>query len=335
MLIMTSLIVILPTAVVVPYVNPQEHEVSQTTTEKTENNSIDETIILDQSTEVSVYRTQKDVVEKLPLEHYVVGVVASEMPEEFEKEALKAQALSARTYITSLLLNPDHSVPQKADVTDTVTHQVFSSTADLKEKWGANYIQKINKIKEAVHDTQGQVIVYEDRLITASYFSTSNGFTENSEDYWSAELPYLRSVESPWDKDSPKASNQTVIPVSVFEEKLSVDLEQEPDLEASISERTNGDRVRQVTLNGKELTGKQIREKLNLPSSDFHWKKKGDHIVISSEGYGHGVGMSQYGANGMAKSGKTYQEIIQHYYTGVKIVDNEKFLLEISKVNQS
>lgn len=279
--------------------------------------------------EVAVFRMEKKQVEKLPLEKYVVGVVASEMPRDFEKEALKAQALTARTYIVNQMLNGNNAeLPGGALVTDTENHQVYKSDEELKKIFGADYQWAINKITEAVNETKGQIITYEGSPIVASFFSTSNGYTENSEAIWLNAVPYLQSVESPWDLQSPKFGGQKVFTVSEFEQKLGVQLSNNKSI-GNIVERTAGKRVGKVDINGKVLQGKEIREKLGLKSTDFTWERKGDKIIVNTRGYGHGVGMSQYGANGMAAEGKTYKDIIDHYYKGVEISNSESILTKI------
>lgn len=284
----------------------------------------------DLGVEVAVYRTASRAMETLPIEDYVVGVVAAEMPADFEMEALKAQALTARTYIVKQMLTQNTvGLPEGADTADTELHQVYKNETELRNLWKTDYSWKIKKIKDAVGQTAGQILTYDGEPITATFFSTSNGFTENSEDYWSNSFPYLRSVESPWDKSSPKFSDQKVFTIAEFESKLGVKLENKKSV-GTITERTAGQRVAKVKINSKELTGKEIREKLGLKSSDFTWTVKGDSIVINTKGYGHGVGMSQFGANGMAESGKNYQEIVKHYYKGVEITASDTMLAQIT-----
>ena len=282
------------------------------------------------SIEVAVYRTSKQVVEKLPLEEYVRGVVASEMPADFAKEALKAQALTARTYIVKQMMSDEKmKLPEDAIVADTEFYQVYKGDEELKKTWGPDYNWKIKKIEEAVQETSGQILTYEGTPIDATFFSTSNGFTENSEAIWLNSLPYLKSVESPWDKNSPKFSGQKVIPISEFESKLGVKVPSDGNI-GEVTEFTAGKRVAKVDINGKEISGTDIREKLGLMSTDFTWERKGNDIVIHTEGYGHGVGMSQYGANGMAEEGKKYQDIVQYYYQGVEIAASDSFITTIT-----
>lgn len=285
----------------------------------------------DAGVEVAVYRFAKSKIEKLGLEDYLVGVVASEMPADFQEEALKAQALTARTYIVKQMMSKENhrGLPQGAQVGDSEMDQVYSSDEELRKEWGADYSWKRKRILKAVRATSGQVLTYSGQPIQATFFSTSNGYTENSEDYWPSLLPYLRSVPSPWDKNSPKFNNQQIFSANDFEAKLGVHLPSGSTI-GKIVARTAGKRVAKVDFNGKILSGKQIREKLGLKSSDFTWVRKGSNIIIETKGYGHGVGMSQYGANGMAAAGKTYKDIVQHYYKGVEITSAESMLAMIT-----
>ncbi|WP_234402412.1 stage II sporulation protein D [Oceanobacillus damuensis] len=265
---------------------------------------------------VAVMRSTVDTVEDIPLETYVAGVVASEMPAEFELEALKAQALAARTFTVNHLLHGEDA--SSYDLTDTVQHQVYKNEQELQKQWGTEYTEKMNKIKEAVNATKGQILTHNDAPITAAFFSTSNGYTENSEDYWENELSYLRSVESPWDTESPKYLGQHTFTISQIEEALEVELPNDSPLFIEL-ERTGSDRVSEIGIEGYTFTGRDIREKLDLQSSDFEIKQNNGHLIFTTEGYGHGIGMSQYGANGMAKEGKTYEEIVKYYYQDIDI----------------
>ena len=283
---------------------------------------------------VSVYRSNQNAIENVPLEEYVIGVVASEMPVQFEMEALKAQALTARTFIVKQMLTPtDINIPNNAMVTDTILHQVYKNNTELKEQWGNDYEWKMARIKEAVIATEGQILTFDGQPITASFFSTSNGYTENSEDYWQNQIPYLRSVESPWDKDSPRYQGQTKLTTKEFEDKLGVSLPQGNTI-GEIVERTSSNRVAKVKINNTVLTGRDIREKLDLDSTDFSWRRAGSEIIIETKGWGHGVGMSQYGADGMAKEGKKYTDIIKHYYQGVSISKIDPFVGKFTAKNE-
>ncbi|MCM3567280.1 stage II sporulation protein D [Neobacillus mesonae] len=284
----------------------------------------------DPAVEVAVYRSGKSKIEKVQLEDYLVGVVAAEMPADFNEEALKAQALAARTYIVNRLISKDQlGVPKGATVTDTTIHQVYKNDAEQRRDWGKDYTWKKKKIVEAVRSTSGQILTYKEKPIDALFFSTSNGYTESSEDYWGGSIPYLKSVSSPWDKGTEKFIHKEQIPVSQFESKLGVNIGSGGTI-GKIIARTEGKRVAKVDFNGKILTGKDIREKLGLRSTDFSWERKGGSILITTKGFGHGVGMSQYGANGMAEEGKDYKEIVQHYYKGVQIKSANNMLATVT-----
>lgn len=326
-MIIAIVILILP-AVLVAFIAKKEEAPQSETVSSTKVETVNEHIFTNDDISIAVYRSKEERIEKHPLEQYVVGVVASEMPVQFELEALKAQALAARTYIVRQMLSEtDIILPEGAIVTDTIIHQVFQNEQELQDRWGKDYQWKIEKIKEAVAATSGQILTYKGEPIEASFFSTSNGYTENSEDYWQNNIPYLRSVASPWDRHSPKYKTTTTMPVSQFEQRLGVKVTSETV--GDIIERTTSNRVKKVSINGKQFSGREIREKLELNSTDFTWRKAGNEIVIETKGWGHGVGMSQYGAEGMAKEGKTYEEIVRYYYQGVDITSIDQFVQKL------
>ncbi|MEX2105191.1 MAG: stage II sporulation protein D [Bacilli bacterium] len=284
--------------------------------------------------QVSVYVSKEGKVIHLPMEDYIRGVVAAEMPANFEPEALKAQALAARTFIVRRIVDKDFStLPKRAKelnamVTDTVSDQVYISDESLRQKWGLlTYSFNMKKLKDAVQDTEGQVITYEGRPIEASFFSTSNGYTENSEDYWNQSLPYLKSVESPWDEVAPKFKQTVTFPINEVNQKLGSDLVAVPVMAGSgtssiqVLEQSEGKRIKKVKIGSKILTGREVRERLGLNSSHFAAQVRKDNVSFTTYGLGHGVGMSQWGANGMAKQGKTAEEIVKYYYRGVSIHD--------------
>lgn len=323
--ILTIVILIIPTMLVLAFQGNGAGEVMNSTFVQTAN-TMSEVAELPENATIAVFRTKTGVIEQTDFEDYIIGVIASEMPADFSLEALKAQALTARTYILKLMLNPaDTNLPDGSIVSDTITHQVYHNDSELRAIWGNDYDWKITRISEAVQATRNQIITYNGDPITATFFSTSNGFTENSEDYWQNAIPYLRSVESPWDKESPKYSAIKTVSAQQFYDALGVKLPSDGTV-GQISARTKSGRVASASINGKTFTGREIREKLDLDSSDFRWKRNGNSVVIETKGWGHGVGMSQYGADGMAKAGKNYQEIIMHYYNGVQISSIKPYL---------
>ncbi|MEH6938262.1 stage II sporulation protein D [Bacillus sp. JJ664] len=324
-----SVVIILPTLLVLPFHSQTDGKLTdqlQYNANQVEAASKNKNELV----EISVYRTKTKKVEKLPIEEYVLGVVASEMPAIFEPEALKAQSLSARTFIVKRL-EEGTELDEGGIVNDTVQFQVFQDRDDLKKKYGADYDSKIKKLEDAVKATEGQILTYDGQPITASFFSSSNGYTENSEEYWKNSLPYLKSVASPWDSVAPNYIAKKAFSVKEFETKLGISLTSKSSVGKVIS-RTKSNRVEQVAFGKTILTGKEIREKLELRSTDFSWERKDDQIIITTKGYGHGVGMSQYGANEMAKQGKLYDEIVKYYYKDISITSlNKKDFEELSE----
>jgi stage II sporulation protein D len=292
--------------------------------------------------EVSVYLSQSGQIETLPLEEYVSGVLAAEMPADFELEALKAQAVAARTFIVRRLLAGDHSgVPAaEADVSDTVSHQAYVSRATLERDWTSGDKRAgLAKLRRAVLETRGIIMTYKGQPITASFFASSGGYTENSEDYWNAAVPYLRSVASPWELQiTPDLAVTYTFSTSELRSKLGLNSADLPaaanlassgkalpvsasnaGLPAEVLSLTAGHRVKKISIGGTVFTGREVREKLGLRSSQFTWKRKDGKVLITTYGNGHGVGMSQWGANGMAENGRTAEQIVTHYYTGTKV----------------
>lgn len=265
------------------------------------------------NTMVKVYRTKTKEIEVVPLEEYVMGVVAGEMPASFNKEALKAQAVAARSYIMYKISKNKNT---KYDVVDTVTNQVYLNDSELKKKWGKNYEEYKTKIKSAVSDTAYQYITYNGQIAEALFFSTSSGRTENSEDVFVSKVHYLKSVDSSWDKISPVFSVQEEFEINDFLKKLHLDSTNKVNIK--VLNKTSSGRVQKISVNGTTFTGSNFVNLLGLRSVNFsvNVDKK---IIITTKGYGHGVGMSQYGAEGMARAGYTYDEILKHYYTDVKI----------------
>lgn len=325
-----AFVLILPAAIVFPFSGEQQSE--PTASKPAASHEKESKTVSPKTTPltVSVYRSQDQKVKSMPLEQYVTGVVASEMPAKFEEEALKAQALAARTYIVNFLLqSPDMNLPKKAQVTDTEMNQVYHDDHELKKEWGKDYDWKMAKITKAVDATEGEIITYDDKPITPSFFSTSNGYTENSEDYWKNASPYLKSVKSPWDRESPKFQSNKEMSVQAFDDKLGVEISNNGTI-GDVVKTTPGHRVGKVKIDGKSFTGRDIREKLDLRSSDFTIKRDGDRVTIATKGFGHGVGMSQFGANGMAKEGKNYKQIVEHYYQGVAISNAQPYTAKLT-----
>lgn len=264
---------------------------------------------------VRVKREEKDIIEKVNLEDYVIGVVSGEMPISFLEEALKAQAVCARSYV---LRKMEQNKEKEYDVVDTINNQVYQDNEELKEKWGNNYEKNYQKLKKIVEETKGEYLTYQGEIIETFFFSTSNGHTENSEEVFSKALPYLRSVESTWDEEvSPVFNSKTEMSLSDFYTKLN--LPYQKDLTYEVLETTESGSVKKIKINGVEYKGTTVRSKLGIRSTFFEFNVNGSNIEIMTKGYGHGVGMSQYGALAMAKKGYNYEKILKYYYQGVEI----------------
>lgn len=277
---------------------------------------------------INLYRQEDDIVVELTLEAYVAGVVAGEMPSSFEMEALKAQAVAARTYGLSKIFRAGESGNSgdhlMAPLCDGTHCQVYRSEDELLDLKGQKWMDEgWLKIKQAVATTAGQIMYYDGQIVDQPLFhSSSGGKTENSEDVFVSALPYLRSVESPYEKEAPHLNEMVSISLDTFKKKIC-DKHGASGLSPNtieIIERSDGGRVKQMRLGNIVLTGREIRDLFNLRSANFSIAFDGqENIVFTSHGYGHGVGMSQWGANGMAKEGYGYKEILQHYYQGVNI----------------
>lgn len=258
---------------------------------------------------VKVAVTIDNNVNYVDLDDYLLGVVAGEMPANFETEALKAQVVASRTFVYNRNLSVDN----------TTNSQVYLSEDKMKENWGNKYDEYYQKISTAIKETKNEVMKYQGDYISALFFSSSNGYTENVEDYFeSSPLPYLRSVDSHWDLTiDPKNTRQVSFTKQELKEKFNCQ-----DINFNIIAYKKSGRVATLSVGGKNYSGRQVREKLGLSSSCFTVESVSNKYVFTTKGSGHGVGMSQYGAQGMALEGSNYKEILNHYYTNIEIVNN-------------
>lgn len=249
-----------------------------------------------------------------PLEEYVVGVVAAEMPAAFGLEALKAQAVAARTYQVRKM-EENNSEEVLYDV-----GQAYCTVQEQKEKWGDTYEENAGKVREAVGSTAGEIMVYEGEPILAVFHAQSGGMTEASENVWSSPLPYLKSVDSHEDQEAPQNKVETLLSKDTVEKKLSGlgHIEKKGKaFDLKVTARSPAGYVQAVDAGGLFLTGKEVREALGLRSANFTVAEKGGDFLFITYGYGHGAGMSQYGASFLAADGKNYKEILNHYYQGI------------------
>ena len=278
---------------------------------------------------IKLYNHRIDKTYEIDIEQYLIGVVAAEMPSDFHKEALKAQAVAARTYVLYNEQNrQDDKHKDEVVCTDHTHCQAYLSYEELKEVKGEDWIEHdYQKIVEAVNSTKGQVMTYNNEIILPLYFSTSSGKTENSAEVFSVQEPYLQSVESTFDNKSPKYESEISISIPEFIDNIkskysNLEIDKN-NIENNIEvlEYSEGGSIENIKVGNIELEGRDLRSIFNLNSSNFEIKFSNNNVIFLVKGYGHGVGMSQWGADGMASEGYMYYEILKHYYTGVEITD--------------
>lgn len=261
-------------------------------------------IEIDNKTYIKVKKSTGEII-NIELEEYVLGVVSAEMPASFDTEALKAQAILARTY--ALKANSKGQV-----LTTNNSTQNYKTNEELKNMWKSDYDKYYNKIKNAVESTKGYYLSYNGTYIEAVYHSTSNSKTEDASYVWGNSFPYLISVESIYDSSNPSYEKTTFMTYEELSKKLNMDINESTTFD--IISYTSSNRINIIKINDKEYKGTSFRNLLGLRSTDIEIIKTEKGINFKTKGYGHGVGMSQYGANGMAKAGYTYKQILSHYY---------------------
>lgn len=239
------------------------------------------------------------------LEEYVAGVVAGEMPINFPYEALKAQAVAARTYAV-------RAKKESPDISYNDIDQAYITTDRMKKMWGSSFEENYNKILSVVQATAGEILTYNKEPILAVFCSTTNGYTEECENVWTQNLPYLSSVKSIGDELSPYFSETKEITKAGLKALTGSE-------SIAVAKRTQAGYVTEVRAGNKTYSGNKIRSLLGLKSTSFEITDKGSSVVITTKGYGHGLGMSQYGACYMANHGSSYREILEHYYKGAVI----------------
>ena len=334
--------ILLPTVIVktfnfVPKESRAEKEDIEYSNKKINNKEIEEkpsVEIIKSSLSISkinMYNNNTGQVLELDIDEYVKGVVAAEMPAAFHIEALKAQAIAARTYAISRTIkykdgHPDHKL---APICNSVHCQAHLPFSQLEQIHGKDWIEDFwPKIIRAVEETKDLGIFYGGEIIEPLYHSTSGGRTEDVKDvYASVEVPYLKSVASPYESDAPKYSNKITMTVDEFTKKIKnkyqdVNLNKDNIHEKiKLINKTTTGRVKKIAIDQHVIDGRDLRDLSELNSTNFTiYLDKGLNIIeIETSGYGHGVGMSQWGANGMAKEGSNFEEILKHYYTGVEL----------------
>ena len=278
---------------------------------------------------ISLLHKKTGEVERVKLDEYLCNVVSAEMPATFEQEALKAQAIVARTYTIYKILNKKHD---NADICDDSTCcQAWISKDDRLAKWEENQRESNwQKICSAVNETSGKIITYENKPIDAFFHSNSGGITEVPVNVWGGTgYPYLQSVETSGENTYTQYASEVRLSqeelINKLKEKysdISIDFTNSDDIK--ILEYTESTRVKTVKFGNHEISGVEARTLFGLKSTNFEISRDGNNIKFSVKGYGHGVGMSQTGADSMAKNGSRAEEIIKHFYTGVEITEVNK-----------
>ena len=251
-------------------------------------------------------------IENKELEEYVVGVVAAEMPASFDVEALKAQAIASRTYAYYKMTHTD----KEYDVISDISDQAYITVDQMEEKWGSDFEEYYKKVTKAVENTKNEIMTYDGEVIKSFYFSMSNGYTEDVLPVFGEDYPYLKSVRSKWDNSSlNKYEVTTDFTKEDFCNKLYINCDS-----INIQNQTYDDtgRTSTIVVNSKTFKGTEFRKLLNIRSTDFKINVTDNGVSITTKGYGHGVGMSQYGANGMASEGYDCYAILNYYYQGIQ-----------------
>ena len=300
----------------VSYRQQDEQEETQETTQATTGET-EET----QSMQVSTSRTYISVVDDgcvvlMELEDYIRGVVLAEMPASFESEALKAQAVAARTYtLRRLNLGDKHTMG--AVCTDSTCCQAYLTDEEYLQNRGTQV--DVDKVRAAVEATAGEVLTYGGELIEATYFASSGGRTEDAAAVWGSDIPYLQAVDSPEEGSGENYEEQLYFSAAKFASLLGRELSGSPKSWLGTITYTEGDGVATMSIGGITYSGTQLRKLLGLNSTVFTMTADLNGITVKTKGWGHRVGMSQYGADAMAVAGSTYREILQHYYQGTQI----------------
>lgn len=309
-------------------VMPKEIQKTVAVQNEKEESSDGDTQNYEDSKTIKLLHSETGQIEEINLEEYLYGVVSSEMPANFEIEALKAQAVVARTY-TIYQINNNSSKHENADICDNYACcQAWISKEDRISKWNEEEAESNwNKIVEAVNSTSGKVITYDGKPINAFFHSNSGGVTESSTAVWGGiDFPYLKSVETAGEEGYKQYSSQVQFSKQELLNKIKekyqdceIDFSQQNCIE--ILEYTTSGRVKTIKFGNKEIAGTEARKILGLKSTNFIVEIGENEITFSVKGNGHGVGMSQTGADSMAKSGANYEEIIKHFYTNVEITE--------------
>lgn len=307
---------------------PHKKEQVQETVAETENTQKQEEYNYEKYKTIKLLHSETMKIEELNIDEYLYGVVSSEMPANFELEALKAQAVVARTYTIYQIIH-NSSKHENADICDNYSCcQAWINKEERFAKWNSEEAESNwNKIVQAVNETKGKIVTYNKQPINAFFHANSGGVTESSLNIWSGiDYPYLKSVETSGEDGYTQYASEVILKQQELLEKIKtqyedckIDFEQQDCIQ--ILEYTSSGRVKTIKFGNKEIAGTEARTLLGLKSTNFEVAIDGEKITFSVTGYGHGVGMSQTGADSLAKQGLKFEEIIKHFYTNVEIID--------------
>lgn len=301
--------------------------------EKESQSVVEETMKTDNSeTEkedtISVFMTADNKAEVMDMRDYIIGAVSAEVPASYDEEAIKAQALAAVTFAENRKKNGSDENIGGADISDdSSVHQGYMTKSEMQEKWGDAFDTYYEKVADAVDEVLDKIITYDGEPIMAAYHAISSGKTESAENMWGEDIAYLQTVDSKWDKDSTRYSSEVIYSVEelkeLFEDIPNTDFSSDETDWIKIKSTSDAGTVLEAEVCGAEMTGMELRKLLSLRSPVFETEYADGEFVFTVRGYGHGVGMSQNGANSMAQDGYTYEEIIAHYYPGT-VIENRK-----------
>lgn len=286
--------------------NTGESGYTQTVTQKSGENST-----------VSVFLTQTGKVADIDTLEYLVGVVAAEMPASYNTEALKAQAVASFSYLMWVRENADN--PDYDITSDSETHQGYLTQEEMKEKWGDKYDTYKSRIYEAVSAVYGEYLTYKNEAALALYHAISPGMTQGSKEVWESELPYIKPKAAPGDSLSPDYDSSLSVPCRKIREVFSVESDISDSELLDISALSDTSFVKEIAIGEKTVSSGDIAAKLGLRSPYFTAEYNQGNYIFNVKGYGHGLGMSQYSADYMARQGSDYKEILEHFYQGTKI----------------
>ena len=275
--------------------------------------------------------TSTGEVMELSMREYIIGAVCAEMPASFEEEALKAQAVAVHTYAVRQKLleseNPTSDLCGAHLSNDSSRYQAYFTESQARQFYGTGFDQAYEKITAAADEVLPYILVYEDEPILAAFCSMSSGTTESAENVWGADVPYLVPAESTADENAPNFLEEKTFEAAELKTLLEdafpdADFSQPVKNWLTAEDVSDSGTVLTANAGGTAVTGQEVRTALSLRSAAFEVEWNGDTCTITTKGYGHGVGMSQYGADAMAKTGADWQEILMHYYTGAEIVES-------------